>query len=129
MVEQAQPELPNDATAVLKYLASDFPTTQNVDKFYNGMTADGYDDWAKATNFAEPIEFCKLVGPGMPVDIPSTSEVLDAGAGTGICGILLKEKGFTNIVGVDASSNLLDRMNATGAYKESRCFKMGLGLD
>ena len=63
------------------------------------------------------------------VDIDTASEILDVGAGTGVCGVLLREKGFTNIIGADASASLLKKLDETGAYKASRCMFFGLGLD
>ena len=54
---------------------------------------------------------------------------MDIGAGTGAVGLYLKEKGFTNITGIDASESLLEKLDATGAYKASRCVWLGKGLD
>ena len=56
-------------------------------------------------------------------------EILDVGAGTGIVGNLLKEKGFTNIVGADASAEFIKVAQASGAYKETRALYFGMGLD
>ena len=54
---------------------------------------------------------------------------MDVGCGTGAFGILLKEKGFTNITGLDPSQVLLDKLDQTEAYKASRCMYIGMGLD
>ena len=54
----------------------------------------------------DPTYIVKLIGPGCVLDFPmepSKVKVLDIGAGTGIMGKLLKEKGFTDIVAIDAS--------------------------
>ena len=102
---------------------------QNVNELYDKLGGDGYDVFVKEINFNEPAEFMKMVGAGQVVDIDPASEVLDVGAGTGICGNLLKEKGFANVTGVDPSQALLDKLAASGAYKATRCMYLGLGLD
>ena len=72
----------------------------------------------------------KCIGKGQVVDLdPETAEILDIGAGTGTVGLYLKEKGFKNITGIDASRSLLDKLDQNGAYKESRCMYLGQGVD
>ena len=94
------------------------------------MTGDGYDAWAKAVNYVEPENFCKLVGPDCPADLsPANCKVLDVGAGTGICGRLLKEKGFADITAVDASESLLEKLKEQDAYNDVRLRRLGLGVD
>lgn len=46
------------------------------------------------------------------------SSVLDMGCGTGLVGQYLKERGFKNIVGVDASRGMLDKAQEKGSYTE-----------
>ena len=92
---------------------------QNVGDFYNEVNPDGYDEFTKAIKYNEPDQLVKLIGSGCVVDISGTSEILDVAAGTGRIGTLLKDKGFTNITGVDASDNLLTKLMQTGAYKAS----------
>lgn len=70
-----------------------------------------------------------LLGPGQVVDVPETCEVLDAGAGSGVVGKLLKLKGFENITAVDPSEAMLKKLRATGAYKKDYCMFLGMGLD
>ena len=128
MVEQNAGQL-TDTNEILKTFTTDYPTQENVDKFYNKMSGEAYDEFIKTINFNEPEKFMPLIGAGCPADVETSSEVLDVGAGTGICGILLKEKGFTNITGIDPSESLLKKLDDTGAYKASRCMFLGLGLD
>ena len=71
----------------------------------------------------------KFIGPDQFVDIDPNSEVLDIGAGTGKVGEILKDKGFSNITGVDPSQKLLDKLIAGGLYKDTRCMYVGMGLD
>jgi predicted TPR repeat methyltransferase len=51
------------------------------------------------------------------------------GCGVGIFGRLLAERGFTNIMGVDACEPHLAFATASGNYKEGRCMWLGLGTD
>ena len=66
---------------------------------------------------------------GCVLDIDPSSAILDVGAGAGIVGKLLKEKGFSNITGVDASQALLKKAQESGAYKATHCMYFGLGFD
>ena len=119
-----------DPKEILDQYNKNHPTYENSGDFYNKMTGDGYDNFVKDIKFTQPQEITKVVGPGQIVDIdPSTSEVLDIGAGTGTVGLCLKEKGFTNITAVDASESLLEKLDKNGAYKASRCLWLGMGLD
>ena len=48
------------------------------------------------------------------------------GCGTGLVGVYLKEKGFTNVVGVDASSGMLEKAKDKDAYSELEELFLGL---
>ena len=128
MVETT-PEKATTKDEIIEKLDSPKLSAENVGEFYNEIDPDGYDEFVKAIKYTEPEHLVKLIGNGCVVDIDPASEILDVAAGTGHIGILLKEKGFTNIMGVDASDNLLVKLMQTGAYKDSRCVFLGLGLD
>jgi predicted TPR repeat methyltransferase len=53
------------------------------------------------------------------------STVLDMGCGTGLVGQYLKERGFVNIVGVDASKGMLDKAAVKGSYTELKELFLG----
>ena len=115
---------------VTEHFAKNYPTHENAGAFYDKMSGDGYERMMHASGFNEPEYVAKSFGPGQVVDMdPKTTKILDAGAGTGQLGLLLKEKGFTDIVAIDASRSLLDKLDANGAYKESRCMYLGQGTD
>ncbi len=57
--------------------------------------------------------------------VPTNARVLDAGAGTGLVGVALKEKGYGSIVAMDLSQGMLAEARKTGAYE--RCDQMVLG--
>ena len=137
MVEQTEQTTPtkvmNKARSkedIIEKLDSPKLSAENVGEFYNEIDADGYDEFVKAIKYTEPEHLVELIGDGCVVDINPASEVLDVAAGTGHIGKLLKEKkGFSNITGVDASDNLLRKLEQTGAYKASQCVFLGLGVD
>ena len=86
-------------------------TQENVANFYNEVGADGYDEWAKAVNFNEPEHIVNLIAANSEINVSPECEVLDAGAGSGVIGKLLKERAFTNITGVDPSEAMLEKLN------------------
>ena len=49
--------------------------------------------------------------------VPQTARILDAGAGTGLVGKILAENGYTDIVAVDLSQNMLELAEAKGVYR------------
>ncbi|XP_013409154.1 uncharacterized protein LOC106172798 [Lingula anatina] len=51
--------------------------------------------------------------------------ILDAGAGTGLVGEELQNLGFTNLVALDGSQEMLDVANQKGVYKSSVCSFLG----
>ena len=97
--------------------------------FYNEIGADGYDEWAKHVKFNEPENIVALVGMDSVVKVETNCEILDAGAGTGVIGRLLKEKGFTNMTAVDPSESMLGKLRESAAYKKDYQMYLGLGLD
>ena len=85
------------------------------------MTPEAYEAFCKAKGQDQPFNVCKQIGKGQIVDLdPETTKILDVGCGPGMNGILLGEKGFKNIFGVDASQNLIDNLKNIPSYKESR---------
>ena len=51
-------------------------------------------------------------------DAAEASTVLDMGCGTGLVGQYLLERGFKNVVGVDASAGMLERAREKNSYTE-----------
>ena len=107
-----------------------YPSYEESATFYNSMTGDAFDEYAKAKGWTQPEHITKLIGKGQIVDIdPATTEILDIGAGTGTVGKFLSKRGFGGIVGIDAAENLLKKLKGVDAYKESRCMYIGMGVD
>ena len=53
----------------------------------------------------------------MILNIAKDAAILDMGWGTGLIGVKLAEKGYTNIDGVDASPGILDVARQKNIYK------------
>lgn len=51
------------------------------------------------------------------LEVPSDAKIYDLGCGSGMLGKLLTERGYTDIVGTDASENMLEASKAKGCYK------------
>ena len=60
--------------------------------------------------------------------VPKSSQILDAGAGTGIAGHLLKEKGYLNLTAMDLSQGMLSQAAKKNIYKELHKMVMGQPL-
>lgn len=78
-----------------------YPTSEGVQSFYEGLSAKGYDEWARRVNFCEPYyivdEVARLIATksfaeaGASTAIVETQpprklRMLDVGAGTGLIG-------------------------------------------
>ena len=74
--------------------------------FYDGLTPEGYDEWAIRVNFSEPYHIVSEVErltKDVTSGVTSTARVFDIGAGTGLLGMKLKERGLNlDIIAVDS---------------------------
>ena len=73
-----------------------------------------YDDWTKNAQFNQDMIDWKYTAPVNTVQLldkyiqDKNIKILDAGCGSGLAGIELKKRGFTNIYGVDFSKSMLN---------------------
>jgi predicted TPR repeat methyltransferase len=57
--------------------------------------------------------------------VPRAARILDAGAGTGLMGVVLRELGYDNLVAMDLSVEMLDRARKKDIYREYHQMVMG----
>ena len=57
------------------------------------------------------------------------AKVLDVGAGTGLVGVALAARGFTNLVGIDLSEGMLAQAREKKVYRELRRMVLGQSLE
>lgn len=86
--------------------------------------SDMYDEWA-ATYDADVMGSSTLyVGPKTTVEAVQSAngkldgEILDAGCGTGLCGVALAQAGAKSIDGIDVSPGMLKLARKTGVYRD-----------
>lgn len=72
-----------------------------------------YDSDLKNKGYKAPKDAAQILASSIP---PNGEPILDAGCGTGLVGLYLKNQGFTKITGVDISANCLGEAKKKGAY-------------
>ena len=82
--------------------------------------ASSYDEWAQdyeddmlGLGYAIPAVAAGFVGR----HVPPEGSVLDAGAGTGLFGEILRVLGYEDLVGIDISERMLGEADKKGAYR------------
>ena len=91
----------------------------NITEHYDDLSTN-YEDIYLKVGWPDPMKCAELVEACQP-DVTISKEhtrILDMGCGTGLVGQYLKEKGFDNIDGQDASQGMLENAKKKGAYKE-----------
>ena len=90
--------------------------------------ASSYDEWAQdyeddmlSLGYAIPAVAAGFVGR----HVPPAGSVLDAGAGTGLFGGILRVLGYEDLIGMDISERMLGKAHKKGTYKALR--RMALG--
>lgn len=83
-----------------------------------------YEDWARDYNqdvasadYSAPAISARLLKRYLPA---TGVDLLDAGCGTGLAGIELRELGYRRIDGFDLSASMAAEARATGCYREVR---------
>lgn len=91
--------------------------------------AERYDEWAKTYDEDLDKDF-GWVGPRFAVEtaakhVAKSARILDAGAGTGLVGKLLAERGYTDLIAMDLSGGMLAEAGKKNAYKGFHRMTMG----
>ena len=95
----------------------------------NQELADRYDLWAK--NYEDDLDRdFGWFGPAHAVEVfekyvSKEARVLDAGAGTGLVGKMLAERGYQRLVAMDMSPGMLEEASGKGIYQEFHQMVMG----
>jgi SAM-dependent methyltransferase len=94
----------------------------------NRELAESYDRWAQdyeddmlSLGYAIPAVAAGFVGRHVPLG----GTVLDAGAGTGMFGSILRVLGYEELVGIDISERMLEKAGEKDAYRDLRRMVLG----
>ena len=88
----------------------------NISEHYDELSSH-YEEIYLRAGWHDPLK-CAELAKHCVGENAATSSVLDMGCGTGLVGQYLKERGFTTIVGVDASKGMLDKAKTKNAYTD-----------
>jgi SAM-dependent methyltransferase len=99
----------------------------------NKELEERYDIWAKDYDEDLDEEF-GWIGPQRAVEflvkyVKKDARILDAGAGTGLVGELLKKQGYKDLVAMDLSGGMLEEARKKNVYREFHQMVMGGPLD
>jgi predicted TPR repeat methyltransferase len=99
----------------------------------NDELAERYDEWADS--YDQELEedygwqIPQLMAEELSRLVPTTSRVLDAGAGTGLVGRYLGESGYSDLVAIDISNEMLNKAREKGVYGEFHQMDLGEPLN
>lgn len=109
------------------------PSPEKIGDMYDAVSPEGYDAYTQLIKFnAEQTQVCDAISKSVEdggLGVPSDSKILDVGCGTGILYKFLKERGYENMDGIDASKNFVESNNKNGIYKNCDFLYMGQGDD
>lgn len=99
----------------------------------NEQLAERYDQWAKDYDADLERDFAWW-GPEFAAGlfakhVPKDAKILDAGAGTGLVGIVLAQKGYRDMAAMDLSEGMLEEARKKNVYREFHRMVMGETLD
>ena len=99
----------------------------------NSELSERYDEWAKDYD-KDLSEVFGWIAPKTASDylakyVRPNSNVLDAGAGTGLVGLALAEHGFQNLTAMDLSEGMLKEARNKNVYKSFDQMTLGEHLD
>jgi ubiquinone/menaquinone biosynthesis C-methylase UbiE len=87
----------------------------------NAELEERYDKWADLydKDVDDDLGFTgpRTVAEALAARVNKTSNVLDAGAGTGAVGVVLSELGFEHLTAIDLSPGMLEVASSKGAYE------------
>ncbi|MEQ9481263.1 class I SAM-dependent DNA methyltransferase [Coleofasciculus sp. F4-SAH-05] len=108
-----------------------------VSKVYSSQNnqeiSENYDRWASDYE-QDMIGDTEYVSPQKTADIllkyvPKTATILDAGAGTGMAGKIIHQRGYHNLVAIDISPEMLNKARQKNVYTDLSQQVLGEPLD
>ena len=99
----------------------------------NEELEERYDQWARDYEADLERDYA-WQGPEVAAEIfakyvSKGARILDAGAGTGLVGVVLTKKGYRDIVAMDLSTGMLEEAKKKNVYREFHQMVMGETLD
>ncbi len=99
----------------------------------NQELAERYDEWAKEydTDLARDFEWLspQRAAESCAQHVSKDARILDAGAGTGLVGVLLDRLGYKHMVAMDLSQGMLEEARKKNVYSEFHQMVLGQALD
>ena len=99
-------------------------TQDKIAEHYDELSSN-YEHIYLTVGYHDPLR-CAELTKELFGDSAASAEVFDMGCGTGLVGQYLKERGFTKVVGVDASKGMLEKAKEKDAYSELTELFLGL---
>ncbi len=98
----------------------------------NQELAKRYDQWAK--EYEQDLLSENYTGPEPAVEelvkyVSKDANILDVGAGTGLVGQLLHQRGYQNLEAMDLSAGMLSEARKKNVYKDLHQGVLGTALD
>lgn len=113
-----------NANEIVRRFETDHPTQENVEVFYDGLDPAAYDQMNVNINSIEHYKIVEAVSEPRSdgesfgyLNLDKEARIFDVGAGTGILGKCLSEKGYHQVEGADASANFINYAANQGWYK------------
>jgi predicted TPR repeat methyltransferase len=95
--------------------------------------AELYDSWAE--DYERRVSSWGYITPAVAAWFlgryvaPEDGTVLDAGAGTGLMGLVLAPLGYRDLIGIDVARDMLEYAREKGVYRDLRQMELGGRLD
>ena len=98
---------------------------QELEERYDQWSRDYDNDLARDFDYKSPQRAAEV----MAGYVPRTARILDAGAGTGLVGVILASMGYQRMVAMDLSQGMLEEARGKGVYEACHQMVMGETLD
>ena len=105
--------------------ATNAKSSQEIVEIYAGWAED-YERRILSNGYTTPAVAAGLVGRYV---VPEEGPIFDAGAGSGLMGVVLAPLGYKDLVGIDVSPDMLELARSKDVYKDLREMELGRRLD